>query len=175
MSYDKSWNTDAQNASDALYIFKRDFVQVLRELESKNWSLVEHRQQAFDVWHGMPTKFIVSHDKQFPQWGYYVSMEMCDFPKVAAQLEMAIAYKESSKHRNEPIGPPEGNKPKNGFLQIKSETGHTEGMIVSFSSDDDARKAYYEAIRTFKVLAATVSCGFDRQSFEDRFGLKWAP
>lgn len=168
MTYGKTWSTEAQSAADSYFIYKREFQNTLRELESKNWSLVEHRQQAFDIWNGMHREFVVNFDKQFPEHRFYISTEECEFPKIASQLEAALSYKESSKHRNEPAKEPS----KQTAFNTK-EIDHIGNTLITFASDDDARKAYYESIRTFYILARTAGCGFDRGGFESKFSLTW--
>jgi hypothetical protein len=170
MSYGNTWKSDAQVASDGLFAKKRDFSMLIHAMMSKNWSIVDHRQQAFDMWDGLKVDHPVAHNVQFPEFVSYVALENCDFAKVDAQLKAAMSYKESSKHRNEPAKQPE----KSGLQRITNETGHTEGMVVSFSSDDDARKAYYEALRTFVTIARDESCVYTRSSFETKYNLTWA-
>lgn len=167
MTYGDSWKTDAQNAADGLFVKKRDFAMVIHVLNNKNWSIVDHRQQAFDAWDGMKLEHPVDKKNQFPEDITYVALENCDFAKVEAQLKAAMSYKESSKHRNEPAGKPEAGKIN------KFDNGHTEGTIITFASDDDARKAYYEALRTFVTIIRDVACTYDRASFEMKYNLKW--
>jgi hypothetical protein len=167
MTYGDSWKSDAQNASDGMFIKKREFAMGIHAMGSKNWSIVDHRQQAFDIWDGLKIEFPVSKKNRFPEDVTYVALENCDFAKVEAQLKAAMSYKESSKHRNEPEKKPESK------VSIRNETGHTEGMIVSFASDDDARKAYYESLRTFSTIIRDPACTYDMASFEEKHNLKW--
>jgi hypothetical protein len=46
MTYGDTWNSDAQFEADARYCSKRALETFAINLESLNWSVVEHRQQA---------------------------------------------------------------------------------------------------------------------------------
>jgi hypothetical protein len=171
MSY-KNWSEEAQVAADMQYISKRDFVQALNDIGTHNWSIVDHRQQMMDIWGSINRNFIVNETEQFPKGAVYISLEMVDYAKLEAQLMAALSYKESSKHRNEPEKKPESASSRQQ-IRVSSDTGHTEGTIISYSSDDDARKACYEAIRTFKVQISRPGGTVGRSTFEARYRLKW--
>lgn len=161
-----NWNDCAQKHSDQEMIYLRDFNSTLTKLEAKNWSVVENRQEAFDIWHTMKREYIVDRTHQFPADKSFLSLQMCDYAKIVAQLLASLSYKESSKHRNEPkeIIPSSVGK-----LQQ-----HPGGGQLTFSSDDDARKAYYESIRLLRVTSSGLGCVMTRDSFERECGLTWA-
>jgi len=176
MSYGDTWNSDAQFESDARYSTKRDLETFAMNLESLNWSIVEHRQQAFDMikdFGNNNTRYIVGHTQRFPEFATYIEYSGCNLPKQMAQLEAATSYKEASKHRNEPVK----GKPQDGPNRLgKSNTfeNHSGGTIEIFDSDDDARVGYYESIRSIKLITTTRSCLMDRIRFESVHGLKWS-
>jgi hypothetical protein len=168
MSKYTNWSEDAQVAADMQYISKRDFVVALNDIISHNWSIVDHRQQMMDIWGNIKRSFIVGETVQFPPGAVYISLEMTDYAKLEAQLLNSLAFKESSKHRNEPEKKPESR----GQVRV-SESGHTEGTVISYAAADDAMKACYEALRTFKVQISRPGGTVGRQTFESRYGLKW--
>jgi len=161
-----NWNTCSQAISDQEMIYLRDFNSTLTQLETKNWSIVENRQEAFDIWRTMKREYIVSRRERFPEDKTFLSLQMCDYAKIVAQLLASLSYKESSKHRNEPK---ETVPSLVGKLQQ-----HPGGSQLTFSSDDDARKAYYESIRLLRVTSSTLGCVKTRESFEFDCKLTWA-
>lgn len=166
-SYKKTWSSEAQQASDIQYIKLRSLSEALTALEAKNWSLVEHRQECFDIWKGIQREFPVAVDKQFPEYTTYINTAACEFPKVVAQFLAAISYKESSKVRNEP------EKSVSKSVISKLDIDHPMGTLVTFASDDDARKAFYESLHSLRTMLSTPGCVTDRGSFEKKYSLKW--
>jgi len=179
MAYGDTWNSNAQIDADSKYVAKNALEDLAGDLQVLNWSIVEHRQRAFDIiktFINENARRIFAHDKEFPKYQTYLKLAGCDLPKTLAQLEEACSYKEASKHRNEPEKKPESSARigKSQNYVVKNETGHAEGLIVSYSSDDDARVAFYEAIRTLLLIAETRSCLTTKEIIEAKHGLKWA-
>jgi hypothetical protein len=164
-SYKKTWSTDAQIAADSYFIYKQEFMTILRTMK-KNWAIVELRQQCFDIWSNMRREFPVGVDKQFPEFKFYINTENSEYPKLEAQMLAALSYKESSKHRNEPESDKAGTISKRDLADLK-------GGVLKFDSEDDAKKSYYEALHGFETLASRVNSGYDRKSFETKYSLKW--
>lgn len=168
-SYGKTWTTEAQNAADGLFFVKTEFVLAVRTMGNKNFSVVEHRQQAFEIWDKLMPSHPIAKDRQMPDTVTYVAVENCDFAKIETQMLKALSYKESSKHRNEPA-----KEPVKSGLRAVQEHDHISGVLVNFSPMDDASSAYYEAVRSLKDVASKTECTYDRASFEKKFGLTWA-
>lgn len=167
--YGATWNTAAQCAADGIFYLKTALTDALHVLGNKNFSVVEQRQAAFEVWDKIKVERPVSRKIQFPEDQTYVAIELCDFHKIEAQLQKAMAFKESAKHRNEPKEPSKSGS----SFKINKETEHIEGVLINFAPMDDAMTAFYEAIKSLKDIAASTNCTYDRASFEKKFGLTW--
>jgi len=168
----ENWSDNAQRLSDRQYVTVRSLSQTIDEMMLKNWSLVEARQQAIDIWGALPRLYVFSHEERMPEFKTYVDLTASDYPKVVAQMMKSLSHKEASKHRNEPLKKPEAGTSRNQ-VKVAVDTGHTEGVVISYASDDDAKVAYYEALRTIETQVARGIGLLNRTSFETEHNLKW--
>jgi len=156
-----NWSSDAQIISDSPFVYKRELEGTLSQMLTKNFSLVEHRQQALEIWSHLNMQYIIDRETRFPLDKTYVNFESCDLAKIEAQMLAALSFKDASKFRNEPESM--------SALRVQQ-----NGPAISFDNSNDASKAYYEALRTIKSSISMSTCVFTRYSFEDRFTLNWA-
>lgn len=172
MSY-KKFPEEAASEADNFWYRKSDFLGAILAIKDINFSIVQQRQNALAQLQAIPHRIIVAPDVRFPAIGTYFHMGMGNIAKVYVQLTSSLNYKESSKHRSEPIKTPE--KPGNGKVSIlQNETGHATGFVVEFNSEDDAMLGFHNAIATVQATLSIPYSTLGRTGFETRFALEWS-
>jgi len=166
MSYTATWSAPAQLMSDTPHIMKREVEQLCRSLESKNWSIVEHRQQALDEIGALHADFVVAVDVRFPAYKTYLRFSDCDLSVIMAQLEASCSYKESERIRNAPVVA--------AAAAARSHAAPESPPDSVYSNSGDALKAYYSAIRQLRTTINRGGCYETRETFEARLNLVWA-
>jgi hypothetical protein len=164
-SYKDSWSKNAQNLSDTPMFKKRDVEDALTVLE-QNFSIVEKRQEMFDVWQKVRRLYVFDVGTRIPDYISYVPIDASNLPRAVTQMLSALSYKESTRHR-EPQNPPK-------VSARQGDIDHQQGTLVTFSSDDDAKLAYYNALSNIRAIFGNSTNVITRDSLERDYNLVWA-
>lgn len=129
-------------------------MQAVKQLRAINFSIVEQRQQALEVFNNLPViERPFARNRRFPDEEFLLCTLHADWPRKIQQLCSALSFKNRQEEVRELPVRKEGNP--------------------NHASQDDAQQAFWNATTSMHDELVRGIGIFSRHEFESTFGLRW--